>query len=276
MASVKAKVKAKVKARIKREQSFFEEGSQGARAFLEQVGGAAVLARRVVRGLFSGRFEVYELVQQMERLGVQSLAIAIAAAVFVGLVMTIQFAYSMEQFGLLENIGRVIVLSEARELAPTLTSLVVGSRIAAGMAAELGSMTVTEQVDAIRALGADPIRKLVVPRLLASIIVIPLICSLAFVVGTTSAVLLCWVSYGIDPPFFISTALSSVDLRDFLNGLAKTPFFGFLIGLLGCFFGLTTTGGTEGVGRSTTRSVVVVSISLLLADAILTQVLLNV
>lgn len=263
-------------AKARRERSFLEEGNQGFRAFLEQLGGAAVLARRVLRSLFSGRFEIYELVQQMERLGVQSLAIAIAASVFVGLVMTIQFAYSMEQFGLLENIGRVIVLSEARELAPALTSLVVGSRIAAGMAAELGSMTVTEQVDAIRALGADPIRKLVVPRLMASVIVIPLICSLAFLVGTVSALLLCWVSYGIDPPFFVSTALSSVDLRDFLNGMAKTPFFGFLIGLLGCFFGLTTTGGTEGVGRSTTRAVVVVSISLLLADALLTQVLLNI
>jgi len=166
----------------------------------------------------------------------------------------------------------VIGVSEARELAPSLTALVVGSRIAAGIAAELGSMTVTEQVDAIRALGADPIRRLVVPRLIACIIIMPLITFVAFILGMLSSMLVAALSYGIPMEFFFSTALDSLRITDFTSGVFKTPFFGFLIAILGCYFGLQTRGGTEGVGRSTTRSVVVVSISILMADALLTQI----
>ncbi|MDH5492653.1 MAG: ABC transporter permease [Myxococcales bacterium] len=245
---------------------------RGLASLTMEIGGATRLASRATRALFSGRLEWRALIQQIERLGVQSLGIAGAASIFVGIVMTIQFAYAMEQFGAVDSIGRVIILSEARELAPSLTSLVVGCRIAAGMAAELGSMAVTEQIDAIRALGADPVRKLVVPRLLGATLIMPMICSLAFLLGTASALLVAWSSYDIQPSFFVSTALDSVTLRDYSSGLAKTPFFGFLVGLLGCYFGLTTRGGTEGVGRSTTHSVVVVSIGLLIADALLTQI----
>ena len=178
----------------------------------------------------------------------------------------------MEAFGAKDTLGRVIAVSEARELAPSLTALVVGSRIAAGIAAELGSMTVTEQVDAIRALGADPIRKLVVPRLIACIVIMPLITFVAFILGMISSMLVAALSYGIPMEFFFSTALDSLQINDFVSGVAKTPFFGFLIALLGCYFGLQTRGGTEGVGRSTTRAVVVVSISILMADALLTQI----
>jgi len=194
------------------------------------------LALRSLRTLFRTRLEVGAVIYQMEQLGVQSMGIAAATAIFVGMVMTIQFAFAMEQFGAIGNIGRVIVLSEARELAPSLTSLVVGSRIAAGMAAEIGSMVVTEQVDAIRALGADPIKKLVIPRMLAAVITMPMICALAFLLGTISAMFVAAVSYNIQPEFFISTALGSVTLRDFGSGLAKTPFCGVLVALLGCYF----------------------------------------
>lgn len=254
---------------------FLERRIANLSAGIAHVGGVTFLALRSLRTLFRTRIELSAVVYQMEQLGVQSMGIAAATAIFVGMVMTIQFAFAMEQFGAIDNIGRVIVLSEARELAPSLTSLVVGSRIAAGMAAELGSMVVTEQVDAIRALGADPIKKLVVPRMLAATLTMPMICALAFFLGTVSAMIVAAVSYGIQPQFFISTALGSVTLRDFGSGLAKTPFFGFLVAILGCYFGLETSGGTEGVGRSTTRSVVVVSIGVLIADALLTQIFLS-
>ncbi|NOY90829.1 MAG: ABC transporter permease [Deltaproteobacteria bacterium] len=254
---------------------WFERRVTNIAAGFGHAGGVTLLALRSLRTLFRTRLEVGAVIYQMEQLGVQSMGIAAATAIFVGMVMTIQFAFAMEQFGAIGNIGRVIVLSEARELAPSLTSLVVGSRIAAGMAAEIGSMVVTEQVDAIRALGADPIKKLVIPRILAAVITMPMICALAFLLGTISAMFVAAVSYNIQPEFFISTALGSVTLRDFGSGLAKTPFFGFLVALLGCYFGLETRGGTEGVGRSTTRSVVVVSIGVLIADALLTQIFLS-
>jgi phospholipid/cholesterol/gamma-HCH transport system permease protein len=246
------------------------------RGFVEEVGGATMLAGRTFRTLFTSRFDGGEFVYQLEALGVRSLAIAAATAIFVGIVMTIQFAVSMEAFGAKDTLGRVIAVSEARELAPSLTALVVGSRIAAGIAAELGSMTVTEQVDAIRALGADPIRRLVVPRMMACIAIMPLITFIAFILGMLSSMMVAALSYGIPMEFFFSTALDSLRLNDFASGVSKTPFFGFLIGTLGCYFGLQTRGGTEGVGRSTTRAVVVVSISILMADALLTQIFVSI
>jgi phospholipid/cholesterol/gamma-HCH transport system permease protein len=246
------------------------------RVFVEEVGDATLLAGRTIRTLFTMRFDTAEFIYQLEQLGVRSLAIAAATAIFVGIVMTIQFAVAMEAFGAKDTLGRVIGVSEARELAPSLTALVVGSRIAAGIAAELGSMTVTEQVDAIRALGADPIRKLVVPRLVACIVIMPLITFVAFILGMLSSMLVAALSYGIPMEFFFSTALDSLRITDFISGVSKTPFFGFLIALLGCYFGLQTRGGTEGVGRSTTRSVVVVSISILMADALLTQIFVSI
>lgn len=242
------------------------------RKFVDHVGGATLLTYRTFRTLFKTRFDPHAFIYQVEQLGVRSLAIASATSVFVGIVMTIQFAVAMEKFGARDTLGRVIAVSEARELAPSLTALVVGSRIAAGMAAEIGSMMVTEQVDAIRALGADPVRKLVVPRVLAGIVIMPLITFIAFLLGFTSAMLVASVSYDVSMSFFVSTALDTVTLNDFGSGLAKTPFFGFIIGLLGCYFGLETRGGTEGVGRSTTSAVVVVSVTILIADALLTQI----
>lgn len=242
---------------------------------MNHVGGISTLTMRAVRALFTTRFELRAFLYQLEQMGVKSFGIAAATAVFVGIVMAIQFAFSLERFGARDSVGRIVGLSEARELAPSLTSLVVGSRIGAGIAAELGSMAVTEQIDAIRALGADPVKKLVVPRMLAGVVMMPLLATFAFVLGTASAALVCNLSFGIPIPFFVSSALDAVWVSDFLSGIGKTPFFGFLIAVLGCHFGITTRGGTEGVGRSTTTSVVVVAISILIADSVLTQLFLS-
>ena len=242
---------------------------------LSEVGAATALAGRAIRVLFTTRFETRAFVYQVEQLGVRSLAIAGTTAVFVGMVMAIQFGFFMAKYGVKENLGQVIGISEARELAPALTSLVVGGRIAAGMAAELGSMAVTEQIDAIRALGADPVRKLVVPRMVASVLIMPLIACVALLLGMAAALFIGTVSYGIPPNTFIHSALVGITMEDYLSGLSKPPFFGFLVAILGCYFGMNTHGGTEGVGQSTTRSVVVVSITILIADALLTQLMVS-
>ena len=204
-------------------------------------------------------------------MGVQSMNIAVATAIFVAIVMTLQFGIFAERYGAKLALPRSIGVAEARELAPALTSLIVGCRVSAGMAAELGSMAVTEQIDAMRALGADPIRRLVVPRVIAAMTVMPLISVFAFVIGMSSALMISWSTFGIEPITFVNAALQAVSLGDFLQGIAKTPFFGMLVGLVGCHFGMRARGGTQGVGKATTQTVVAAAITVLVADAILTQ-----
>jgi phospholipid/cholesterol/gamma-HCH transport system permease protein len=221
---------------------------------------------------FRRPFEISSTIYQMESLGVRSMGIASVTSVFVGMVMAVQFAFGLQKFGGMEYTGRIIGLSFSRELAPTLTAVIVGGRIGAGIAAEVGSMAVTEQIDAIRALGADPVKKLVVPRLLASIMVMPVLGAFALVLGFVGAMGITSVQFGIPPGFFLRTSLGSVNFADYFSGMYKTPFFGAIIALTGCHFGMITRGGTEGVGQATTRTVVAISISILIADFFLTKV----
>jgi phospholipid/cholesterol/gamma-HCH transport system permease protein len=224
-----------------------------------------------VRAGFRRPLEGRAIILQLESLGVASVGIVVVTSVFIGMVMAVQFAFGLRKFGGLEYTGRVIALSFARELAPTLTAVIVGGRIGSGMAAELGAMAVTEQIDAVRALGADPLKKLVWPRLLASVIVIPAVAAFSLVLGFTGAMFITDVQFDIPYMFFFRSALSSVNMSDFLAGMLKTPFFGAIIALVGCHFGMTTKGGTAGVGNSTTRTVVVISIAILIADFFLTK-----
>ncbi len=242
-----------------------------AAAFVEHVGAVALLFSGSLRALAKRPIELREIANQIEAIGVKSVPLGLITGLFVGMVMALQFALSLTQFGGLEYTGRIIGLSFSRELAPTLTSTIVGSRIAAGIAAELGSMAVTEQVDAIRALGADPIKKLVMPRLVAATIAMPILCVLSLTVGILGAMAVCDLQFSLPAGFFLSTALDATFLADFWNGYLKTPIFGMIIALVGCHYGLSTRGGTQGVGRSTTHAVVVTSVSILLADFGLTN-----
>jgi phospholipid/cholesterol/gamma-HCH transport system permease protein len=243
------------------------------RGLVENVGEIALLSARTARQAFRRPLETRSFMQQMEALGVRSMGIVTITSVFIGMVMTIQFAFGLRKFGGVEYIPRVVVLSFLRELAPTLTAVIVGGRIGSGMAAEVGAMNVTEQVDAIRALGADPAKKLVVPRVLAAIVVMPILSVYALVLGVGGAMFVCDLEFGITPGTFIRSSVEVVKISDFFNGLAKTPVFGFIISILGCHFGLRTHGGTEGVGLSTTRTVVAVSVAILVADLVLTKAL---
>jgi phospholipid/cholesterol/gamma-HCH transport system permease protein len=241
-------------------------------AFFGHLGVISEMTLKTVRAGFKRPFEGRAIIAQLEALGVASIGIVTVTSVFIGMVMAVQFAFGLRKFGGMEYTGRVIALSFARELAPTLTAVIVGGRIGSGMAAEVGAMAVTEQIDAVRALGADPLKKLVWPRLVASVIVMPILGAFALVLGFAGATLIADLQFDIPAEFFLRTALATVTMADFVSGLAKTPFFGAIIALVGCHFGMTTTGGTAGVGNSTTRTVVVISIAILIADFFLTKV----
>ncbi|MCH2108163.1 MAG: ABC transporter permease [Polyangiaceae bacterium] len=239
---------------------------------LQQLGSTFRLFVGALRAGTRRPFEFKAIIQQIEALGVTSLWIVAVSSLFIGMVMAVQFAFGLRKFGGMEYTPRVIALSFARELAPTLTAIIVGGRIGAGMAAEVGSMSVTEQIDAIRALGADPLKKLVFPRLVASIIVLPLLCALALVLGVGGAMGITAAQFGISMPFFLQSAISTVTMKDFISGLFKAPFFGALIAIIGCHYGMNTRGGTAGVGVATTKAVVATSIAIFIADFFLTKI----
>ena len=239
--------------------------------FIGQIGQVADMTVGAIRAIFRRPIEWREFIYQLEALGVASVGIVAVTSLFIGMVMSVQFAFGLRKFGGMEYTGRVVGLSFIRELAPTLTAVIVGGRIGAGMAAEVGAMNVTEQIDAVRALGADPYKKLVLPRLAASIIVMPIVATIALVLGFAGAMFITDMEFGIPASFFLHSALTSVGLTDFFSGMFKTPFFGAIIAIVGCHCGLQTRGGTAGVGNSTTRTVVVVAISILIADLLLTK-----
>jgi phospholipid/cholesterol/gamma-HCH transport system permease protein len=252
--------------------SLLSRGLARVAAFLGHLGAITSMTLGTLRAAFKRPFETKAIVIQLESLGVKSLGIVAVTSVFIGMVMAVQFAFGLRKFGGMEYTGRVVALSFARELAPTLTAVIVGGRIGAGMAAEVGSMSVTEQIDAVRALGADPLKKLVWPRLLACVIVMPVLASFALVLGFSGAMVITDIQFNIPSSFFLRSALTTVTMMDFVSGMFKTPVFGAIIALVGCHFGMTTRGGATNVGNSTTRTVVVISIAILIADFFLTKI----
>jgi phospholipid/cholesterol/gamma-HCH transport system permease protein len=238
---------------------------------LSSLGDLALMTGQVFSRAVRPPYNWGALAYHTESLGVRSLPIALLTATFAGLVISLQFGYFLARFGVQYTVGRVVVLTLFRELAPVLTALTVGARIGSGMAAELGAMSVTEQVDAIRALGADPLRKLVVPRVLACLLVMPVLTVFADVIGLLAGALVVNMQYAITFDLFFQGVLDAVLLQDFVSGVFKGAVFGVIIGLVGCFKGLTVEGGTEGVGRATTQTVAITSVSVCLADFFITK-----
>lgn len=238
---------------------------------LERLGSLMVMTGQVAVRAVSPPFSSSALGYQVEALGVRSLPIALLTATFAGLVISLQFGFFLGRFGVQYTVGRVVVLTLFRELSPVLIALTVGARVGSGIAAELGSMTVTEQVDAIRALGADPLRKLVVPRVLACLVLMPALTVLADVIGMLAGAFVVNVQYGISYHLFFQGALQTVLMSDFVSGVFKGFVFGGIVGLVGCFRGLTVEGGTEGVGRATTQTVAITSVAVCLADFFITK-----
>ena len=244
---------------------------------LEQVdrfGRFVLLAGATFRAARRPRFPLLETVRQLEAIGSRSTTIVLITALFTGMVLALQTGIALERFGAKLYVGSVVGLSLARELGPVLTALMVGGRVGAGITAEIGAMQVTEQIDAIRSMGADPVQKLVLPRVLAATLALPLLTIMAVVLGVMGGLLIATTQFGITPNFYLDTIYSTVTVEDFLSGVSKTFVFGWIIAMVGCFTALETTGGTVGVGRSTTTAVVVASISVLVSDFFLTKVFL--
>jgi phospholipid/cholesterol/gamma-HCH transport system permease protein len=234
----------------------------------------ALLAGATARAARRRRFPWLETLRQLEAIGSRSTTIVLLTALFTGMVLALQTGIALERFGAKLYVGSVVGLSLARELGPVLTALMVGGRVGAGISAEIGAMQVTEQVDAIRSLGADPVQKLVLPRVIAATLALPLLTILADVLGVLGGMLIATTQFAIGGRFYLDTIRAMVTVEDLVSGITKTLVFGWIIAMVGCFAGLETTGGTVGVGRSTTAAVVVASITVLIADFFLTKMLL--
>lgn len=241
---------------------------------IRHLGAVTLLGRDALFRMLTPPYDLAEVVRQLDQMGVRSTTLAAVIALFTGMVMSLQTAYTLQAFGAKLYIGEVIGLSMVRELGPVLTALMVGGRVGAGIAAELGSMTVSEQVDAIRSMGADPIRKLVVPRMWALLVGLPLLVVLADGAGILGGMLVSVWELGLTPAFYGRHVLRLLHFGGFFAGLAKATVFAFAIGLIASYNGLRTTGGADGVGRATTDTVVAIAITVLVLDFFLTKLFL--
>lgn len=242
--------------------------------FVLLVGQATLLATKGFAGIFLPPFNPKLILREVDNFGAGSLLLVNLIALFTGMVMALQTIYGLRMYGAEMYVGSVVSLSLVRELGPVMASIMVGARVGSGIAAEIGSMQVTEQIDAMRALGANPIKKLVTPKILAGMITLPLLTVTADIVGIFGGMVIALFELDIDRTFYLDSVLTTVQISDLLSGIGKTVFFGALIAVLGCYFGLRTTGGTTGVGRSTTITVVTISIMILVSDFFLTKLFL--
>ena len=234
-------------------------------------GGVGLLTAQVIRSLALPRSYLMLVVREIDTMGVSSLGVALTAAIFTGMVFAVQSAINMARFGAEAYVGPVVGLAILRELGPVLTAILVGGKVASGITAELGSMKVTEQIDALRTLGVNYIKRLIVPRVLAALIVFPLVTVLADVVGLMGGMLIMFLERGTDMYVYWNVTTYWVVPRDFLTGIGKSVVFGGLVTLIGCYNGLDTEGGTEGLGRATTATVVHVAMGVIVSDFFLTK-----
>ena len=245
-------------------------------AFFESFGAIVTLSIQTFRELFRKPFEFSLIIEQLSKGGVDSWSITLLTSFFTGLVIASQFAIGLEPFGASMYTGSLVSLGVVRELGPVLTALLVGGRVGAGFTAELGTMAVTEQIDAIRCLGASPIRKLVLPRVVAMIFIMPLLTVLADVIGCLGGALISIFEVGVTTSYAISQMATSIGFTDVVHGLIKSAFFGYFIAIISCWVGMNARGGAESVGKSTTNTVVYISVSILVADFLLTRFLMAV
>ncbi|HEX5083066.1 MAG TPA: ABC transporter permease [Blastocatellia bacterium] len=240
-----------------------------------QVQEITLLIWRVARGIFRPPFYMREMIRQMDILGFGSLTIILLTGFFTGAVLALNTNNTLQKFGVQSVAGQLVATSLIRELGPVLTCLMLAGRVGSGIAAELGSMLVSEQIDAMRALGADPIKKLVTPRIVALVTMAPALTVVCDMIGTMGGMLASMLFHGQASSVYIASAKEAVTYNEILGGLIKPTVFGFIIAIVGCYKGLSTTGGTVGVGRSTTQSVVIVSILIIAVDFLLMKLILS-
>lgn len=238
---------------------------------LQFAGGFGVLSGQIAKELLRPPFYPRLLVQQLYDIGVRSLILVTITALATGSVLALQFGYGLARFGGKLYVPKIVALSIVREMGPVFTSLLVAGRIGSGIASQVASMKVTQQIDAIRALGTSPIKRIVIPRVLAAVISFPILTLIADFVGLWGAMFVCQKELGINSEYFYSKTLDTLQMTDFTTGLAKTCVFAYFTSVVACWKGLTTEGGTEGVGNSTTWVIVAACIFVMIGDFFLTK-----
>jgi phospholipid/cholesterol/gamma-HCH transport system permease protein len=251
--------------------SLIERIRARANAWFLHLGALSDLAAQTIQQIRRGPLERPLVMAQLDQIGVRSISIVVITSAFIGMVLALQTAYSLADFGGKLFVGKVVSLSLVRELAPVLMSLMVGGRVGAGITAELGTMKVTEQIDALRALATNPVRKLVVPRVIATTVMFPLLTVISCALGILGGMLIAVTNLNLSANYYLRSVIQSVSYNDLASGVGKTFFFGFAVALIACFNGLRTSGGADGVGRATTTTVVSGAITVLIMDFFLTK-----
>jgi phospholipid/cholesterol/gamma-HCH transport system permease protein len=241
------------------------------RGLAVRTGELALLSARAFAGLAARPLEVRLWIAQMDQLGVRSLAVAGVATTFTGMVLALQTAYSLPSLGVKFYIGSVVAKSLVRELGPVLTALIVGGRIGSGMTAEIGTMKVTEQIDAMRAMAVDPVKKLVAPKLGAALVMLPALTVIGCGLGIAGGLLVAVLQLHVQAGTYVNNITSTLGLPDIWSGIGKSFVFAYVIAIIGCYNGLHTEGGADGVGRATTDTVVTVAIIVMISDYFLTR-----
>jgi phospholipid/cholesterol/gamma-HCH transport system permease protein len=242
-------------------------------ASVRDIGGVALLAGAAFRKIIRPPFEWRATVLEFRKIGYESMGVVALLGLFTGMVLVVQTGFTLRRFGAEMYVSEMVALAVVRELGPVLVGFLVAGRVGSGIAAEIGAMSTSEQIDAMRSLGADPVRKLVVPKAVASIIGLPLLTAVADLIGILGGMVMGATMLNIQPSNFLSRVQDQLTVGDFASGVIKTAFFGGIIAIVACYFGFETTGGTVGVGRSATRSVVLSCVLILVADLVLTSAL---
>jgi phospholipid/cholesterol/gamma-HCH transport system permease protein len=242
----------------------------------EELGQIGLLTFNSFRVALRPPFEVRSLIDQLDSVGYKSLNVVYLTAIFSGMVLALQMGQFLARFGAKIYVSRIMGLSLLRELGPVLTALMLGARVGAGITAELGTMKVTDQIDAMRALGANPVKKLVVPRVLATILMMPILTMLADAVGLLGGWFMSITQLGIDGHYFYTSLIRNIGAGDLTSGIGKSIFFGYLVGIIACHKGLTASGGADGVGRATTSAVVTAAVCILISDFFLTKLFMEI
>jgi phospholipid/cholesterol/gamma-HCH transport system permease protein len=242
-------------------------------AGVEEMGKIILLFVSVLGWMFRPPFKLRNIFKQMEFVGVKSIFVVVLTGTFTGMVMALQGYHGFRMFSAESLVGGTVALGMTRELGPVLTSLMVTARAGSAMAAELGTMRVTEQIDALYVMAANPVKHLIVPRVIAGVLMVPLLTVVADFTGILGGYFVGVHILGINSGIFIKNITRLVDLNDIYNGLVKAACFGLILSLVGCYKGFNTYGGAEGVGRATTEAVVLASIAILISDYFLTAIM---
>lgn len=238
---------------------------------LQVSGGMTLLLKQVIHDSLHGRFYWKLLGEQIYHIGWKSLPLIVITAASTGMVMALQFGMGLEKFGGKMYVPKLVAVIILREMGPVFTSLMLAARVGAGITSEIGSMVVTQQIDAIRALGTSPIKRIVIPRVLGCLITLPILSALANIIGNLGGLIIGSSELNLDPNFYLLKVLTTSNIKDYISGFGKTFFFALFIAVPACYYGLNVKNGTKEVGMATTKSVVTSSIFILVGDFFLSK-----